>query len=76
MAVAVIATTDKLAETLKQWAAEALAAIQRSDAGDQFFFCSRDPATASPEELFLSPIWETAFGSAKTPLLMLQEQNE
>jgi hypothetical protein len=71
MSVAVIATTQKLAGTLKQWAEEALVAMHRADAGERFFFCSLDPATASPEEMFLSPVWEQAFGTAKTPLLML-----
>ena len=66
MSVAVIATTEKLAGTLKQWAEEALVALHRADAGDRFFFCYFDTATASPEELFLSPVWEQAFGTTKT----------
>jgi hypothetical protein len=72
MSVAVIATTDKLKETLKQWAEEALLAMVRQDAGDRFFFCHLDTATASPEEIFLSPVWEQAFSTDKTPLLMLE----
>jgi hypothetical protein len=72
MTVAVIATTEKLKGALKQWAEEALVALHRADAGDRFYFCWLDPATASPEELFLSPVWEQAFGSAKTPLLVLE----
>jgi hypothetical protein len=61
MSVAVIATTQKLAGTLKQWAEEALVAMHRADAGERFFFCNFDTATASPEEMFLSPVWEQAF---------------
>jgi hypothetical protein len=76
MSVAVIATIDKLDETLKQWAEEALAAIDRKDAGDRFFFCHLDTATASPEELFLSPLWEQLFSATKTPLLILEEEKE
>jgi hypothetical protein len=72
MSVAIIATTKKLTETLKQWAEEALLAMQRQDAEDRFFFCSLDPATVSPEELFLSPVWEHAFSTDKTPLLVLE----
>ena len=72
MAVAVIATTEKLAGTLKQWAEEALGAIQRSDAGDRFFFCSFDTATTNPEDMFLSPVWEQAFSTDKTPLIVLE----
>jgi hypothetical protein len=72
MSVAIIATTDKLKETLKQWAEEALLAMERQDAGERFFFCHLDTATASPEEIFLSPVWEQAFSTDKTPLLMLE----
>jgi protein involved in plasmid replication-relaxation len=72
MAVVVIATIDKLAGTLKQWAEEALAAIDRKEAGDRFFFCSLDTATTNPEDMFLSPVWEHAFSTDKTPLLVLE----
>jgi Replication-relaxation len=76
MTVVVIATIEKLAGTLKQWAEEALVAMHRADAGDRFFFCSLNLASASPEELFLSPVWESAFSTDKTPLLMLEEETE
>jgi Replication-relaxation len=72
MTVAIIATTDKLKETLNQWAAEALLAMERQDAGERFFFCSLNTATTSPEELFLSPVWEHAFSTDKTPLIVLE----
>jgi hypothetical protein len=74
MSVAVIATIDKLKETLKQWTEEALGAIQRSDAGDRFFFCHMDTATTNPEDMFLSPVWEQAFDMRKTPLIVLTEE--
>jgi hypothetical protein len=76
MSVAVIATTQKLAGTLKQWAEEALVALHRTDAGERFFFCNFDTATASPEELFLSPVWVQAFGTTKTPLLLLEGETK
>jgi protein involved in plasmid replication-relaxation len=72
MTVAVIATTQKLKETLKHWAEDALVAMDRQDAGERFFFCHLDTATASPEELFLSPLWQNAFSDGKTPLLVLE----
>ena len=72
MTVAVITTIEKLAGTLKQWAEEALVALHREDAGDRFYFCWLDPASASPEELFLAPVWEQPFSTTKTPLLMLE----
>jgi energy-coupling factor transporter ATP-binding protein EcfA2 len=33
-----------------------------------------DTATVSPEELFLSQVWESAFGTTKTPLLVLADE--
>jgi hypothetical protein len=72
LSVVIIATTTTLKETLKHWAEEALVAMERPDAGDRFFFCSLNTATASPWELFLSPVWEQAFSTAKTPLLVLE----
>jgi hypothetical protein len=50
--------------------------MRRRDAGDRFFFCSLDTATVSPEELFLAPVWENAFSTTKTPLLILEEEKE
>jgi hypothetical protein len=72
LSIAVIAQTPQLATTLKSWTEEALRERERPIDGDWFFFCSVSPAAASPEELFLSPVWEQAFGSAKTPLLVLE----
>jgi hypothetical protein len=77
LSIAVIAQTpqlddQKMAATLKRWTEEALQEIGRPEEGEWFFFCSRDPATASPEELFLAPVWESAFGTTKTPLLVLE----
>jgi hypothetical protein len=72
----VLTATDELARTLKRWTEEVLVTLAQPEQGERFFFCSCNPATASPEELFLSPVWETAFGSAKTPLLILEEEAE
>jgi hypothetical protein len=72
LSVAVIAQTEQMAATLKHWTEEVLAEMERQPEGEWFFFCSLDTATASPEEMFLSPCWEQAFGSAKTPLLVLE----
>ena len=46
-------------------------ALQQPELGERFFFTSVTPAAASPEELFLSPVWEQAFSSANTSLLVL-----
>jgi hypothetical protein len=72
LSIAVIAQTPQLATTLKSWTEEALRERDRPIDGDWFFFCSVSPAAASPEELFLSPVWQQAFGTTKTPLLVLE----
>jgi len=72
LSIAVIAATSQMATTLKRWTEEALQAIGRPEEGEWFFFCSLDAASASPEEMFLSPVWEKAFGTTTTPLLMLE----
>jgi hypothetical protein len=75
LTIAVIAQTEQMTATLKRWTEEVLRQMERPAEGDWFFFCSLDTASASPEELFLSPVWETAFGTTKTPLLILEEQS-
>jgi hypothetical protein len=72
LSIAVIAQTPQMATTLKRWTEEVLAEMEGKEEGEWFFFCSLDPATASPEELFLSPVWEQAFGTTTTPLLVLE----
>ena len=72
LSIAVIAVSQQMATTLKQWTEETLVEMGRPAEGDWFFFCSLDPAKASPEELFLSPVWEQAFSDVKTPLLVLE----
>jgi hypothetical protein len=72
MSIAVFAATDTMAQTLKQWTEEALQEMGRPTEGEWFFFCSLDSTTTSPEEMFLSPVWEQAFGTDKTPLLVLE----
>jgi hypothetical protein len=62
-----------MAATLKRWTEETLQAMGRAEEGEGFFFRSiADTATASPEELYLTPVWEHAFSTTKTPLLVLE----
>jgi hypothetical protein len=73
LSIAVIATSDQITTPLKSWTEEALQEMGRAAEGDWFFFRSiADTATTSPEELFLSPVWEQAFSTAKTPLIALE----
>ena len=72
LSLAVIAATDQMAATLKRWTEEVLTEIERPEEGDWFFFCSLDTAIATPEELYLSPVWQKAFSNGKTPLLVLE----
>jgi hypothetical protein len=74
LSIAVLAQTSQMATMLKRWTEEALQDMKRPEEGDWFFFCSLNTATASPEEMFLSPIWEQAFGTTKTPLIVLAEE--
>jgi hypothetical protein len=64
--------TASMAATLKRWTEEALLASKQQEHGALFFFSSLNTATATPEEIFLSPVWEQAFSSDKTPLIMLE----
>jgi hypothetical protein len=63
-----------MATTLKRWTEEALTDMARPEEGVRFFFCSLAVASASPEELFLAPVWEQAFRTAKSPLLVLEDE--
>jgi hypothetical protein len=76
LAIAIFCADDQLAGTLKQWTEEVLQQGQQRELGERFFFSSVNPATASPQELFLSPVWDTAFGNAKTPLLLLEQEKD
>jgi hypothetical protein len=70
--IAVLCSSSHLAETLQRWTEEVLGAVRQPELGERFFFTSVDPASASPEELFLTPVWEQPFSDTKTPLLMLE----
>jgi hypothetical protein len=76
LSIAVIAVSKPMAATLKRWTEEVLTQMHRPEEGEWFFFCSLAAATATPEELYLTPVWEQAFGKTKTPLLILEEQSE
>jgi hypothetical protein len=73
LSVAVFAATDSLAKILKRWTEEALTAQSRHTEGDRFFFTSLNTTTTSPKTMFLSPLWQQAFGTATTPLLIIEE---
>ena len=73
LSIAVICETSQQAVLLQRWTEEALTEMGRVAEGEQFFFTSSNPATATPEALFLSPVWEQALGTAKTPLLVLED---
>jgi hypothetical protein len=72
LSIAVFAQTVTLADKLKQWTEEALQEMKRPEEGEMFFFGSVNVANASPEEMFLASVWEQAFSSTKTPLLVLE----
>jgi hypothetical protein len=76
LSIAIITASEQMAARLKQWTEEALQEIKQPEQGELFFFCRLDTALTSPEEMYLSPVWEQAFSDAKVPLLVLDEENE
>jgi hypothetical protein len=72
LSIAVFAASKQMAATLKHWTEDVLESTSQHQAGDWFFFCWLDTATATPEEMYLTPVWEQAFGTTKTPLLVLE----
>jgi hypothetical protein len=76
LAIAVFAATEQQTATLKRWTEEVLTELQQPEEGERFFFCALDPATASPTEMYLTPIWKQAFGEAPTPLLLLANEEK
>jgi hypothetical protein len=74
LSIALFCASSHLAQTLKRWTEEALAHSSKTEQAERFFFTSLPVAAVSPTELFLTPVWEQAFGSAKTPLLLLDAE--
>jgi hypothetical protein len=72
LSIAVITTSEQIALTLKRWTEETVRAMQQPEQGGRFFFGRIATTTASPEEIYLAPVWEQAFSSVKTPLLLLE----
>jgi hypothetical protein len=57
---------------LKGWSEQVLTQLGQEHEGERFFFSSVNGATASPEDMFLTPVWEQALSTDKTPLLVLE----
>jgi hypothetical protein len=74
LSIAIFGQTPEMAATLKHWTEEALA--NQPDEGSRFFFTSMNPAIASPIGLFLTPVWQQAFGEDAIPLLVLEEEDD
>src|SRR5918999_1076752 len=70
LSLAIFAQTPQMMGMLKHWTEEALREIDKPEEGEWFFFSSLDTATTSPEEMYVAPVWECAFGTTKTPLLV------
>jgi hypothetical protein len=75
LSIAVFAQTKEMAQTLKEWTEEALTQLKQPAEGQRFFFNTiDDPTSAEPTEMYLAPVWQQAFGTANTPLLVLTEE--
>jgi hypothetical protein len=75
LSIAIFAQTPAMAATLKRWTEEVLRQMERPAEGEWFFFCSLDTSSAIPEDMYLSPVWEQAFGNTKTPLIILDAEH-
>jgi hypothetical protein len=71
LSIAVFTASDQQAATLKRWTEEVL--HDQPQFGEYFLFRSIDTATASPTEMYLAPVWQQAFSSTATPLLLYKE---
>jgi hypothetical protein len=77
LSIAVFAQTKEMAEILKTWTEEALTKLAQPAEGQRFFFNTiDDPTSAQPAEMYLAPIWQQAFGTANTPLLVLMKEED
>jgi hypothetical protein len=75
LSIAVFAQTTEMAQTLKGWTEEALTKLKQPAEGQRFFFNTiDDPTSATPTDMYLAPVWQQAFATAKTPLLVLKEE--
>jgi Replication-relaxation len=77
LSIAVFAQTTAMARTLKAWTEEGLTKLAQPAEGQRFFFNTiDDPTSAEPAEMYPAPIWQQAFGTANTPLLVLKEEED
>jgi hypothetical protein len=72
LSIVVFTATDQQAATLKRWTEEAF--HDQPELGEYFFFRSIDTGSASPTEIFLSPVWQQAFSSTAIPLLVIKDE--
>jgi hypothetical protein len=76
LSVAMLATPPLLAQTLKTWTEEALTVLGQPEEGQRFFFASIATEQATPQAMYLLPVWRQAYGSSPTPLLVVEEGQE
>jgi Replication-relaxation len=72
LTIALFCETVAVKTLLKGWTEQVLTQCGQEEEGERFFFSSVAVSEASPTDIFLSPVWEQAFRTTKTPLLMLE----
>jgi protein involved in plasmid replication-relaxation len=72
LTIALFCETPSLVRLLKGWTEQVLTQLGQKEEGERFFFSSIPVSEASPTDVFLSPVWEQAFSTTTTPLLMLE----
>jgi hypothetical protein len=72
LTIALFCESPALMRLLKGWTEQVLTQLGQEEEGERYFFSSIAVSAASPTDVFLSPVWETAFSTTKTPLLVLE----
>jgi len=72
LTIALFCDTVAVKTHLKGWTEQVLAQLGQEHEGERFFFSDLAVSDESPTDVFLSPVWEQAFSTTKTPLLMLE----
>ncbi len=71
LTIALFCEAEAVKTLLKGWTEQVLTKRGQEEEGERFFFTSFAVSKASPPDIFLSLVWEQAFGTTKTPLLVL-----
>jgi hypothetical protein len=72
LTITLFCDTAAVKTRLQGWTEQVLAQCGQEHEGERFFFSDIAVSDESPTDVFLSPVWEQAFRTTKTPLLVLE----